>query len=188
MSDIISDIEDTNKVLLETSTREIAARIHRSPNTYDSNPSLERPIFATPISDRTITENSSSCKFTCSVLSSECDISWEKSGIPIRPSSKYRQTFVDGLAILEIYDVTDDDAGKYSCVASNKHGDCITSAKLKVYSGFKPTVSMPPTVTRQMKGRVHWVGLHLHTRNRNCFFSKALECCYYSAHSLFICT
>lgn len=86
-------------------------------------------------------------------MSSECDISWERNGIPIRPSSKYRQTFADGLAILEIFDVTDDDAGKYNCVASNKYGESITSAKLKVYSGFKPSVSMPPTVTRQMKGR-----------------------------------
>lgn len=152
-SDFSSDLEDTNKVLLEKHTREIAARIHRSPNIYDSHQSLERPIFATPISDRTITEHSSTVKFTCSVLSSECDISWERNGIPIRPSSKYRQTFADGLAILEIFDVTDDDAGKYNCVASNKYGESITSAKLKVYSGFKPSVSMPPTVTRQMKGR-----------------------------------
>jgi hypothetical protein len=174
VSDISSGIEDTNKVLLEKSTREIAASIRRrSPNFYESNSNsaLERPIFATPISDRTITENSSSCKFTCSVLSTECDISWEKNGIPIRPSSKYRQTFTDGLAILEIYDVTDDDAAKYSCVASNKYGECITSAKLKVYSGFKPTVSMPPTVTRQMKGRVHRVALHQPTLH--CIFSQA---------------
>lgn len=157
-SDISSDVEDTNKVLLEKHAREIAARIHRSPNLFDSSSSLERPIFATPISDRTITENSESVKFTCSVLSTECDISWEKNGIPIRPSSKYHQTFADGLAILEIYDVTDDDAGKFNCIASNKYGESITSAKLKVYSGFKPTVSMPPTVTRQMKGRTHWGG------------------------------
>lgn len=173
------DIEDTNKVLLEKNTRDIAARIQRSPNLYESNYALERPVFATPISDRTITENSSSVKFTCSLLSTECDISWEKGGIPLRPSSKHHQTFADGLAILEIYDVTDDDAGKYSCVASNKHGDCITSAKLKVYSGFKPTVSMPPTVTRQMKGRVQWA---VRARSRHCIVSPALF--YYSAHSL----
>lgn len=149
-------MEDTNKVLLENHAREIANRIHRSPNLYDSNHAHERPIFATTISDRTITENSASVKFTCSVLSTECDISWEKNGIPIRPSSKYRQTFSDGLAILELFDVTDDDAGKYNCIASNKLGESVTSAKLKVYSGFKPTVSMPPTVTRQMKGRDQW--------------------------------
>jgi hypothetical protein len=65
------------------------------------------------------------------------------------------KTFSDGLAILEIYDVNDEDAGKYSCVASNKFGESVTSAKLKVYSGFKPSVSMPPIVTRQMKGKVH---------------------------------
>lgn len=185
MSDISSDMEDTNKVLLEKSTREIAARIRRSPNLYDSNPALERPVFATPISDRTITENSSSVKFTCSVMSTECDISWEKNGIPIRPSSKYRQTFSDGLAILEIFEVTDDDACKYSCVASNKHGDCITSAKLKVYSGFKPTVSMPPTITRQVKGKVQ--GLRS-THSRHCIVSSHKCFFYYSAHSLFMCT
>lgn len=151
--DIVTDIEDTNKVLLENHAREIATRIQRSPNLFDSSHAHARPTFATPISDRTITENSASVKFTCSVLSTECDISWEKNGIPIRPSSKYRQTFSDGLAILELNDVTDDDAGKYNCIASNKHGESVTSAKLKVYSGFKPTVSIPPTVTRQMKGK-----------------------------------
>jgi hypothetical protein len=179
----ISDIEDTNKVLLEKSTREIAARIHRSPNLYDTNSSsIERPIFATPISDRTITENSSSVKFTCSVLSTECDISWEKNGIPIRPSSKYSQTFSDGLAILEINDVTDDDAGKFSCVASNRYGECITSAKLKVYSGFKPTVSMPPTMTRQMKGtssRSHLCHLSLfHNKQKKTFLFSSLRFVY----------
>lgn len=192
MSDISNDIEDTNKVLLEKTTREIAARIRRSPNFYDSSSNssaaLERPVFATPISDRTITENSSSCKFTCSVLSTECDISWEKNGIPIRPSSKYRQTFTDGLAILEIYDVNDEDAGKYSCVASNKHGECITSAKLKVYSGFKPTVSMPPTVTRQMKGRVALHSPTLHCVTSSCFIIQLTLCLFahdYNPFSLF---
>lgn len=153
MGDYSSEYEDSNRVLLEKSTREIAARIRRSPNIYDSTQSLERPVFATPLSDRTITENSSSVKFTCSLLSTECDISWEKNGIPLRPSSKYSQTFSDGLAILEIYDVSDEDAGKFSCIASNKYGESITSARLKVYSGFKPSVCMPPTVMRQMKGR-----------------------------------
>lgn len=161
IGDYSSEYEGSNRVLLEKSTREIAARIRRSPNIYDSSQSLERPVFATPLSDRTITENSSSVKFTCSLLSTECDISWEKNGIPLRPSSKYSQTFSDGLAILEIYDVSDADAGKYSCIASNKYGENVTSAKLKVYSGFKPSVSMPPTVMRQMKGR-RSVALNLH--------------------------
>ncbi|CAH1707186.1 unnamed protein product [Chironomus riparius] len=151
------EIEDSNKILLERSTREIAARIHRSTDLIDIPPSsvtftaTERPNFATPLSDRMVTENSSSVKFTCSLLSPECDISWEKNGIPIRPSSKFTQTFTDGLAILEIFDVSDDDAGKYACTASNKFGDNSTSARLKVYSGFKPSVCMPPTVMRQMK-------------------------------------
>lgn len=150
-----SEFEDSNKVMLDRSTREIAARIHRSPNIYDQTQSfaLERPVFATPISDRTITENSSSVKFTCSLLSRGCDVSWEKNGIPLRSSSKYSQTFSDGLAILEIYDVSDEDAGKFSCIATNKYGESVTSARLKVYSGFKPSVSMPPTVMRQMKGK-----------------------------------
>lgn len=173
-----SDFEDSNKILLDRSTREIAARIRRSPNVYDStqSSSLERPIFATPISDRTITENSSSVKFTCSLLSSECDISWEKNGIPIRPSSKFSQTFADGLAILEIYGVSDEDAGKYACVASNKFGESATTARLKVYSGFKPSVSMPPTVMRQMKGRKF--------RNMNNLLTLSLALFYYLCNLL----
>lgn len=179
MVDTPNSIEDTNKILLEKHTRDTAARIHRSPYFYDSNHSLERPIFATPISDRTITENSASVKFTCSVLSSDCEISWEKNGIPIRSSAKHHQTFNDGLAILEIHDVSDADAGKYNCVASNKFGESVTSAKLKVYSGFKPSVSMPPIVTRQMKGMIHW--------DRFCNIPKAFlfTLLLHSIHSIF---
>lgn len=179
VSDISSDYQNSNKILLEKHTHEVAARIRRSPIPYDSyDPSIERPVFATPLSDRTITENSATVKFTCSVLSSECDISWEKYGIPIRPSSKYRQTFSDGLAILEIFDATDEDAGKYNCVASNKHGESVTSAKLKVYSGFKPSVSMPPSVSRQMKGRIHMSGVN------RCYHST-LHCRYLISRSRF---
>lgn len=94
--------------------------------------------------------------------------------------------------------MTDDDAGKYSCIASNKNGDNVTSARLKVYSGFKPSVSMPPTVMPQMKGRkiihpnlmntmamnrmkkkVHVLLFHLHTHNLIFFFVF-----YYFTHSL----
>lgn len=155
------DIEDIEKLEYQRERgkdRQIPQRPQRQ-SVFESNTSHERPLFATEISDRTITENSSSVKFTCSVLSTECDISWEKNGIPIRSTSKYRQTFLDGLAILELFDVSDDDAGKYSCIASNKHGESITSAKLKVYLGFKPSVCMPPTFTRHMKGRVQRIQL-----------------------------
>lgn len=61
-------------------------------------------------------------------------------------------TMEDGLAILEISDVSDEDAGKYSCIASNKFGDCMTSCKLKVFSGYKPTSNITPIFTRQVKG------------------------------------
>lgn len=119
---------------------------------YDSSSALEKPRFGTQLSDRTITENSTSVKLTCSLLTTDCEISWEKNKIPIRPSSKYRMTMEDGLAILEISDVSDEDAGKYSCIASNKFGDCMTSCKLKVFSGYKPTSNITPIFTRQVKG------------------------------------
>ncbi|CRL00790.1 CLUMA_CG014043, isoform B [Clunio marinus] len=145
-------VESTNKILLDRTSVDTNTFIRGSSSGFcESNSSAQRPIFATPLSDRTITENTSFVKFTCSVLSTDCDISWEKNGIPIRPSSKYRQTFSDGLAILEISNLDDDDEAKYSCIASNRFGECVTSAKLKVFSGFKPSVNTPPVVTRQMK-------------------------------------
>lgn len=125
--------------------------MHRQ-HMFESHAATDRPMFGTQLSDRTCTEHSSSVKFTCSLISSACDISWEKNDIPLRALNRYRTTLEDGLAILEIFDVNSEDSGKYSCIASNKLGECKTSAKLNVYSGYKPTVTLPPTFTRHMKG------------------------------------
>lgn len=144
-------ITPTNKALLDGISR--YSRSFHSPSIYDSSHSLDKPTFTTEISERTVTENTSSVKFTCSLLTDDCEIFWEKNGFPLPTSSKYVQTFADGLAILEIFGVDDDDAGKYSCVAMNKFGRSITSAKLKVYGGFTPSAKQPPVISRQMSGR-----------------------------------
>lgn len=142
---------DSERERSVSSKRDYCLRSSRQ-NIYDSNLAQEKPRFGTELSDRTVTENSSSTKLTCSLLSSECDVWWERNKIPIRPSSKYHTTLDDGLSILEIYDINDMDAGKYSCIARNKYGESITTCRLKVFSGYTPTTNTPPTFTRQMKG------------------------------------
>jgi hypothetical protein len=148
-------ISPTNKALLDTFNKSSHTRSFHSPSIYDSTHSLNKPSFTTEISERTVTENTSSVKFTCSLLSDDCEIFWEKNGFPLPSSSKFVQTFSDGLSILEIFNVTNDDAGKYSCVAMNKFGRSITSGKLKVYGGFTPSIQTPPTFSRQMAGNEH---------------------------------
>lgn len=134
--------------------------MHRQ-HMFESHHATDRPMFGTQLSDRTCTEHSSSVKFTCSLISSACEISWEKNDIPLRALNRYRTTLEDGLAILEIFDVNNEDSGKYSCIASNKLGESKTSAKLNVYSGFKPSVTLPPTFTRHMKGITRIIYLNI---------------------------
>ena len=52
---------------------------------------------------------------------------WYKDGRELN-KSMYTQTFSDGVATLEVTNVTTADSGKYKCVATNNHGQDETSA------------------------------------------------------------
>ncbi len=48
-------------------------------------------------------------------------------------SEKYDFWYKRGLAMLNVYEVTLDDAGQYSCVAVNSLGSCTTMGELHVH-------------------------------------------------------
>jgi hypothetical protein len=111
-----------------------------------------KPVFSTPLSDRTSTEDTS-VKLMCTLMSgSDSEIEWFKNNKPITNGSKYHISLVEGLAILEIVSTTASDTGEYTCIAKNRNGETTTSAKLKIYGDYHP-VPVPPVFTRQVKGR-----------------------------------
>jgi Immunoglobulin I-set domain len=111
-----------------------------------------KPVFSTPLSDRTSTEDTT-VKLMCTLLSGiDSEIEWFKNNKPIVGDSKYHISLVEGLAILEINGTIAGDTGEYTCIAKNSCGETSTSAKLKIYGDYHPA-PVAPVFTRHIKGR-----------------------------------
>lgn len=114
--------------------------------------SKRKPTFSTQLMDRTATEGST-VKLTATVFGPDCECVWSRNNRELENTSKHRMVYnsESGMAILEIFNVTPEDAGEYCCLVGNCYGQNETSAKLKVYEGYEQS-PMPPTFTRAIRG------------------------------------
>ncbi|KAJ8954582.1 hypothetical protein NQ318_003113 [Aromia moschata] len=71
-------------------------------------------------------------------------LKWYKDGIPLEESEKYRTSYDNKVAALEIERVDVNDAGLYTCIAKNKHGSAETCAHLEVFK----EENLPPEITK----------------------------------------
>ena len=110
-----------------------------------------KPIFSTKLTERIATENSS-IKLTCNIIDVDSQIKWLKNNREIPNSSRYRNVYRDGLAMLEIFQAQRDDSAEYTCVARNHFGTNSCSSRLKVFPDYQKR-PMPPIFTRAMKGK-----------------------------------
>lgn len=112
-----------------------------------------KPKFSTCLRDMEVVKGSR-IKLTCSVLASpEPAIEWFRNGFPL--PSEDRNKYVTswdpiGIASLEIRSLVRSDSGEYMCVARNQHGQCSTSADLRVRGDYEPKPS-PPTFTSSIR-------------------------------------
>lgn len=121
--------------------------------------SKRKPTFSTQLMDRTATEGST-VKLTTTALGVDCACVWSRNDKELENTSKHRMIFdkESGMAILEIFNVTPDDAGYYSCIVGNCYGQSETTAKLKVFEGYEQS-PMPPTFTRVIRGKTGYITL-----------------------------
>lgn len=123
--------------------------------------------FATNIRDRLVTEGSK-VKISCFLEAKEPQVKWIKNGEPLQNKpDKIRGRYSEGLCLLEIFNVTPEDAGDYQCWARDETGECSTNCKLEVYEN-PGTGDTPPTFTRNIKdtfhGKINELQLDVHVR------------------------
>ncbi|KAF6018857.1 unc-22 [Bugula neritina] len=98
-------------------------------------PNLERkPYFSFPLRDRFIQEKDD-FKLTATIDSDVLPlpkIQWLKGGKEISAGTKYTCTYSSGRCSLEVSNAELTDAGKYSCIATNKLGEAECSCTVEI--------------------------------------------------------
>ncbi|KER21602.1 hypothetical protein T265_15051, partial [Opisthorchis viverrini] len=94
---------------------------------------LTRPRFAFHLRNRYIQEGSS-VKLTCTADGNPTpQMTWFKDGYELhRGGGNYEIETMLGISSLELYSCTEDDSGRYTCVAKNSQGEDETNCKLIV--------------------------------------------------------
>lgn len=107
----------------------------------------EPPRFIKKLDSSRLVKQHDSTKYECKIGGSpEIKVTWYKGETEIHPSEKYRMSFVDSVAVIEMYNLSVEDSGDYTCEAQNPAGSASTSTSLKVkgqkYSSFLTFLSL----------------------------------------------
>lgn len=106
-----------------------------TPNSsYSQCPSPEPPGFAKRLESVTVWKQGSNVQLQCSVRGSpELRTNWLYNNSVLHAGDRYAISLKDGIAALEIRDVTFSDSGNYSCEVLNNCGyeSCSTKAVVK---------------------------------------------------------
>eukprot|EP00062_Callorhinchus_milii_P005911 gi/632946090/ref/XP_007888385.1/ PREDICTED: titin-like [Callorhinchus milii] len=100
----------------------------------------EPPSFIKKLDSSTVLRNGASALFECIVTGTpEIQVTWWKNGHKINAGDKYRMSFDNSVAVLEILGVDLDDSTHYVCEARNEAGSdsCSTDVKVKEPPTFK---------------------------------------------------
>jgi hypothetical protein len=78
-------------------------------------------------------------RYECKIGGSpEIKVLWYKDEVEIQESSKFRMSFEDSVAILEMHSLSVEDSGDYTCEARNAAGSASSSTSLKVKGQTSP--------------------------------------------------
>lgn len=93
----------------------------------------EPPRFIKKLDSSRLVKQHDSTKYECKIGGSpEIKVTWYKGETEIHPSEKYQMSFVDSVAVIEMYNLSVEDSGDYTCEAHNLAGSASTSTSLKV--------------------------------------------------------
>uniref|UniRef100_A0A493TUK4 Ig-like domain-containing protein n=1 Tax=Anas platyrhynchos platyrhynchos TaxID=8840 RepID=A0A493TUK4_ANAPP len=111
----------------------------------------EPPRFIKKLDSSRLVKEHESTRYECKVGGSpEIKVMWYKGETEIHPSEKYRMSFVDSVAIIEMHNLRVEDSGDYSCEAQNPAGSASTSTSLKVKA--PPIFIKRPHPVQTLKG------------------------------------
>uniref|UniRef100_A0AAG5D040 Ig-like domain-containing protein n=1 Tax=Anopheles atroparvus TaxID=41427 RepID=A0AAG5D040_ANOAO len=113
-----------------------------TPVRYESLASLEmyQPIVQTVLRDRMV-KRGSNLILVCSFWGVNCEVEWVHNYARISNSAKYRVSFHQGMSILEIYDISRQEAGMYKCIVRNDCGEDVTNCCILVLDHIRLTSS-----------------------------------------------
>ncbi|XP_026502412.1 titin-like, partial [Terrapene carolina triunguis] len=93
----------------------------------------EPPRFIKKLDSSRVVKQHDSTTYECKIGGSpEIKVTWYKDEAEIRDSKKYRMSFVDAVAVIEMHNLSVEDSGDYTCEARNAAGTANTSTSLKV--------------------------------------------------------
>lgn len=95
--------------------------------------SVEPPRFIKKLEPSRIVKQNEYTRYECKIGGSpEIRVLWYKDETEIQESSKFRMSFLDSVAVLEMHNLSVEDSGDYTCEAHNAAGSASSSTSLKV--------------------------------------------------------
>ncbi|XP_007449750.1 PREDICTED: myosin light chain kinase, smooth muscle isoform X2 [Lipotes vexillifer] len=90
------------------------------------------PKFATKLG-RAVVKEGQMGRFSCKITGRpQPQVSWLKGDVPLQPSSRVSMSEKNGVQVLEIHEVNQDDVGVYTCMVVNGSGKASMSAELSI--------------------------------------------------------
>ncbi|XP_014638505.1 PREDICTED: myosin light chain kinase, smooth muscle isoform X4 [Ceratotherium simum simum] len=90
------------------------------------------PKFATKLG-RAVVKEGQMGRFSCKVTGRpQPQVTWLKGDVPLQPSARVSMSEKNGMQVLEIHEVNQDDVGVYTCLVVNGSGKASMSAELSI--------------------------------------------------------
>uniref|UniRef100_A0A287CWB2 Ig-like domain-containing protein n=2 Tax=Marmotini TaxID=337730 RepID=A0A287CWB2_ICTTR len=111
----------------------------------------EPPRFIKKLEPSRIVKQDEYTRYECKIGGSpEIKVLWYKDETEIQESSKFRMSFIDSVAVLEMHGLSVEDSGDYTCEAHNAAGSASSSTSLKVKE--PPVFRKKPHPIETLKG------------------------------------
>ncbi|XP_026502413.1 titin-like, partial [Terrapene carolina triunguis] len=94
---------------------------------------IEPPRIITKLDSSRVVKQHDFTRYECKIGGSpEIKVTWYKDETEIHDGEKYRMSFIDSMAVIEMHNLRVEDSGDYICEARNAAGSASTSTSLKV--------------------------------------------------------
>lgn len=100
---------------------------------------FQAPVFTSPIKDQSLTENAP-LHFEARLIpvgDPDLKVEWFRNGAPLQPANRISTMHDFGYVALDMKYVKPEDTGTYTCRATNKLGQAVSSAKLMVLCKYE---------------------------------------------------